>query len=218
MITPLLGGGPAFRSASGEAPTGRLVRSGGRRPESVRGAEEPDLVHLDVGVFRPRYCGAGNPPVGTGQTCGQVSPGSGLPVLPGEARTRDHLAVCRLPEPNKVAFLAKDHGVVPSPHHRPSAVRSGGYGHQVTGRNPIGPWRGEGRSERNGRNLLRPENATRVLLNLQNDSATQQRGSAGLICRTSHSPSVSLAPSSRQSISARRTAVMSSHTKPRQAS
>jgi hypothetical protein len=89
------------------------------------GAETRDLIELDVGVLCFRDGGAGDPPVGTGQSGGQVGAGSGLSMLHRAARTRNDFAMRRLPQPDKAGFLAEDDGVVPPPDHSLSAVRPG---------------------------------------------------------------------------------------------
>ena len=97
------------------------------------GAETRDLIEFDVGVLRCRDSGAGDPPASAGQSGGQVGARSGLSMLLGAPGTRDDLAMCRLPEPDKARFFAEDDGVVPPPDHSFSAVRRGCDGYQVTG-------------------------------------------------------------------------------------
>ena len=60
-------------------------------------AETPDLIQVDVGILRLRHRGAGDPPVGPGQSGGQVGTGPWLATLLGAAGMRDNFAVCGLP-------------------------------------------------------------------------------------------------------------------------
>lgn len=66
-------------------------------PQAMLGAETPDLIQLDVGILRLRCGGTSDPPVSTGQSSGEVGPGSGLPVLLCAAGMCSDFAVCRLP-------------------------------------------------------------------------------------------------------------------------
>jgi hypothetical protein len=88
-----------------------------------------DLIQFDVGVFRPRDGGAGNPPVGARQSGGQIGSGSQLSMLLSAAGTRNDFAVCGLPEPDKAALFADHDGVIPPPDHCLSAIfrRRDGY-------------------------------------------------------------------------------------------
>jgi len=61
------------------------------------GAETLDLIQLDVGVHRLRHRGTSDPPVGAGQSGGQIGPGSGLSMLLGAAGMRNDFAMCGLP-------------------------------------------------------------------------------------------------------------------------
>jgi hypothetical protein len=98
------------------------------------GAETRDLIQLDAGVFGPRDRRTGDPPVGAGQSGGQIGPGSGLSMmLLGAPGMRDNFAMCWFPQPDKARFFAEDDGVVPPPDHCLSAVRRGCDGYQVTG-------------------------------------------------------------------------------------
>ena len=154
-------------------------------------AEALDFIQFDVRLLRLRHGAARDPPVGARQAGGQIGPGSGLSVLPGAARMGSNFAVCGLPEPDKARLFAEDDGVEPPPDHHLSAVRRGRDGYQVAGRDPLRPRRGEGRRVSNRRKLSRPENLTRIFLNMQHDPATQQCGSMTSIRRSNHPPSVS---------------------------
>jgi len=102
-------------------------------PETLLGDETLDLIQLDVGVFRLRHGVAGHPPVGAGQSGGQIGSGSGLSMVLGAAGVRNNVAVCRLPQLDQASLFAEDDGVVPPPDHRLGTVRSGRDGYQVTG-------------------------------------------------------------------------------------
>lgn len=67
------------------------------RPETTLDAETLDLIQLDVGVLRLRDGGAGDPPVGTGQSGGQISSRSWLSMLLGTAGMRNDFAMSGLP-------------------------------------------------------------------------------------------------------------------------
>jgi len=86
--------------------------------------ETLDFLQLDVGVLGSVHGSAGNPPLGTGQACGQVCASPGLMSLPRSTRLGDNFAVSRLPEPDSPSLVAKHNGVVPAPHH---SVRAAGY-------------------------------------------------------------------------------------------
>ena len=161
------------------------------------GAEDLDLVQLDIGLLRLRGCGAGDPPVGARQPGGHIGPAAGLQMLLGAPRTGSNFAVRRLPEPDESGlataglFLAEDDGVVPPPDDGLSTVRRGRDGDEVTWRDPLCPRPGEGTGESDGGQLSRPQDLTGIFLNVQNDSTGQARGSRRLIRRSSHAPSVS---------------------------
>jgi len=157
-----------------------------------------DLIQLDVSVLSLRYGGAGEPPVGAGQSGRQIGSGSGLSMLLGAAGTGNYFAVGGLPEPDKARLFAEHDGVVPPPDHRLSAVRRGRDGYQVTGRHPLRPRRRERLGVSNRGKLAGPENLTGILLNMQNDPATQQRGIETSIRRSSHASSVSRRIGSQQ--------------------
>jgi hypothetical protein len=97
------------------------------------GVETPDLIQLDIGVLRPRYGGASDPPLGAGQSGGQIGPGAWLSLLLSTAGMRNDFAVRGLPEPDKPGLLAEHDGVIPPPDHRLSAVRRERDGYKVTG-------------------------------------------------------------------------------------
>ncbi len=182
-------------------PDPRHPRSRQAGPETMLSAEALDLIQLDVGVLRLRHRWAGYPPVGAGQSGRQIGPGSGLSMLPGPAGMRNDCTMRWLPQPDKASLFAEHDGVVPPPDHRLSTVRRGRDGYQVTGRHPLRPRRREGLRESNRGRLSRPENLTCILLNAQNDSATQRRGSKALIHRSSHALSVSRRVTGRQNFS-----------------
>jgi hypothetical protein len=97
------------------------------------GAETPDLVQFDIGVLCLRHSGASDPPIGAGQTGGQVGSGTGMPMLSGAAGMRNNLAMRRLPQPDKASLPAEHDGVVPPPDHCLLAAFCASHGYQVTG-------------------------------------------------------------------------------------
>ena len=107
-------------------------RSSQAWPQTVFGAETPDLIQLDVGVLRLRYGRAGDPPVGAGQPGGQIGARSRLSKLPRATGMRNNFAMRRLPWPHKARLFAEHDGVIPPPDRRLSAVRRGRDSYEVT--------------------------------------------------------------------------------------
>src|SRR5438046_885681 len=86
-------------------------------PHVLLRVKAPDFVQLDLGVLGLVHGSAGNPPLSTGQTCGQVCATPGIIALPRSATLRDDFAVSGLPEPDRPRLAAKHNGVIPAPDH-----------------------------------------------------------------------------------------------------
>jgi hypothetical protein len=85
-------------------------------PHVLLRVEAPDFVQLDFGVFGPAHDSAGNPPLSTGQTCGQICTSPGIIALVRPAAPGDDFAMSGLPEPGRPRLAAKHNGVMPAPH------------------------------------------------------------------------------------------------------
>lgn len=96
------------------------------------GVKALDFVQFDVGVLGSVHGSVGNPPIGTGKTCGQVCASPGIVSPPRSARPSDNFAVSRLPKPDRRRLVAKHDGVVPTPHYCARAARHLSDGYQMT--------------------------------------------------------------------------------------
>jgi hypothetical protein len=96
------------------------------------GVKALDFVQFDVGVLGSVHGSAGNPPVSTGKTRGQVRASPGIVSLPRSARLSDDFAVSWLPKPDRRRLAAKHDGVVPTPHYCARAARHLSDGYQMT--------------------------------------------------------------------------------------
>jgi hypothetical protein len=143
----------------------------------VIGAETLDLLHFHVGVVRIGHGGARDPPLGAWQSCGQIGSSSWRSMSLGATGLRDDFAVRGLPKPDKSGLFADDYGVIPPPYHGLSAVRRGRDRYEVPGGDPLRPRRRECLGVLHVRALSGPEDLTRILLNMQDDAAPQQRAS-----------------------------------------
>ena len=81
------------------------------------GVEPLHLDKFDVGVLGSVHGFTGNPPLRTGQACGQVCASPGIIVVLRSASLSGNFAVGRLPEPDRARVAAKHNGVVPAPYH-----------------------------------------------------------------------------------------------------
>jgi hypothetical protein len=96
------------------------------------GVKAPYFVQFNVGVLGSVHGSAGNPPVSTGKTRGQVCASPGIVPLPRAARLSDDFAVSWLPEPDRRRLVAKHDGVIPTPHYCAGAARHLSDGYQMT--------------------------------------------------------------------------------------
>jgi hypothetical protein len=103
------------------------------------GVEPLHFTQFDVGVFGPVHGSTGNPPLRTGQACGQVCASPGIMSLLRSTTLGNDFAVSRLPKAGSPRLIAKHNGVIPTPHHCIGAARHLNDGYQVTGRYPLGP-------------------------------------------------------------------------------
>lgn len=140
------------------------------------GAEPLDLDQLDIGVLGPVDGLAGHPPLGTGQTGGQVGACPGIMPLPRPARLSKDFAVGRLPQPDRPRLMAQHYGVIPAPHHRIGAARHLGESYQVTGRDPLRPGRRELGCVPDGDNLALGQDLADILFDPQHDATVKSRG------------------------------------------
>lgn len=140
------------------------------------GVEPVDLDQFDIGVLGPVSGSAGNPPLGTGQTCGQVGASPGMMPLLRSTRLSNDLAVGRLPQSDRPRLMGEHHGVVPAPHHRIGAARHLGESYQVTGRDPLRPGLRELRCVPDGDNLTPGQDLADILFDPQHDATAKPRG------------------------------------------
>jgi hypothetical protein len=117
------------------------------------GEESLHFDQLDVGVLGPVHGPTGNPPLRTGQACGQVRTSPGIMSLLRSTTPRNDFAMSRLPKADRPRLIAKHNGVIPAPHHCVGAARHLGDGYQVTGRDPLRPGPRELRCVPNRHNL-----------------------------------------------------------------
>jgi hypothetical protein len=117
------------------------------------GVEPLHFDQLDVGVLGSVHGSTGNPPLGTGQACGQVCASPGIMSLLRSTTPGNDFAVSRLPKADRPRLIVKHNGVIPTPHHCIGAARHLGNGYQVTGRDPLRPGPRELRCVPDGDNL-----------------------------------------------------------------
>jgi len=159
-------------------------------PHVLPRVEALDFVQLDLGVLGLVYGSAGNPPLSTGQTCGQVCASPGIISLLRSAGLGDDFAVSGLPEPDRLPLAAKHNGVVPAPHHSIRAARYLSDGHQMTRRDPLPPRRRELRCVPDRDNLAPRQDLAGILSGTEHDGAAESRGNRGACRRSSHSSSM----------------------------
>jgi len=126
-------------------------------------AEPLDLDQLDIGVLGPVDGSAGNPPLGTGQTCGQVGASPGIVYLARSTRLSNDFTVGWLPQPDRPRLMGQHYGVIPAPHHRIGAARHLGESYQVTGRDPLRPGLRELRCVPDGDHLTLGQDLAKIL-------------------------------------------------------
>jgi len=122
-------------------------------PQAMLGDESLHFDQLDVGVLGPVHGSSGNPPLRTGQACGQVCARPGIMSLLRPTAPSNDFAVSRLPKADRPRLIVKHNGVVPTPHHCVGAARQLSDGYQVTGRDPFRPGPRELRRVPDGHNL-----------------------------------------------------------------
>ncbi len=159
-------------------------------PHVLLRVEALDFVQLDLGVLGPVHGPAGNPPLSTGQTCGQVCPSPGIVSLLRPATLGDDFAMSGLPEPDSPRLAAKHNGVIPAPHHSIKAARYLSDGYQMTRQDPLPPRRRELRCVPDGDNLAPGQDLAGILPGTEHDAAAQSRGNQGASRRSSHSSSM----------------------------
>src|SRR5215469_5221232 len=145
-------------------------------PHVMLGVEALDFIQLDVGVLGPVHGSAGNPPLGPGQTRGQVCASPRSISLLRPARLSGDFAVGRLPEPDSPRLAAKHYGVIPAPHHSLRAAGRLGEGDQMTRRDPFPPRARELRGIPAGDNLTRGRDLAVILFDTQHYAAAESRG------------------------------------------
>ena len=161
------------------------------------GAEPLDLDDLDVGVLGAAHGFTGNPPLRTGQACGQVCASPGIMSLLRSTTLGNDFAVSRFPEPGGSRLIAKHDGVIPTPHHCSGTARHVSDGYQVTGRDPLRPGPRELRRVTDRDNLTRGHDLAYILFDAQHDAAVESRGSERVPGRSSHSASMPRRPRPR---------------------
>jgi hypothetical protein len=82
----------------------------------------------------------------------------------------DDFAVSRFPQPGGTSFISKHNGVIPTPDHCVRATRHLGDSHQMTGRDPLGPWLRELRRIPNGDNLTLGQDSADVFFDTEHDA------------------------------------------------
>ncbi len=165
---------------------GRSLLEGGV-PQAMPGVELLDLNELDVGVLGPVRGFTGNPPLRTGQTCGQVCASPAIMSLLRSTALGNDFAVSRFPKPDGPRLIAKHNGVIPTPDHYIGAARHLSDGYQVTGRDPLRPRPRELRCVADRDNLTLGQDLADILFDAQHDAAVQLRGSGRVPGRSSHS-------------------------------
>ena len=156
------------------------------------GVEALDLAQLDVGVLGPVYGLAGHPPLGAGQTRGQVCTSPWIMSLLRPAMPGDDFAVSGLPQPDRLSLVAQHDGVIPAPQHYIGTARRLSDGDQVTWRNPLCPRRREMRHVPHGNNLTVGQYLADILFDPQDDSAAKLRDDRGPSRRVRHPENVPL--------------------------
>lgn len=140
------------------------------------GVEALDFVQFDVGFLGPAHGPAGNPPLCTGQTRGQVRAGPGIVFLPRPAALGGDLAVGRLPEPDGRRLAAQHNGVIPTPHHGGQAAWELGDGHQMTRRYPLTPGRRELCRVPDGDDTAPGQDLAGILIDAEHNAAAEPWG------------------------------------------
>jgi len=159
-------------------------------PHVLLRVEALDFVQLDLGVLGLVHGSAGNPPLSTGQTCGQVCASPGIISLLRPATPGDDFAMSGLPEQDRPRLAVKHNGVVPAPHRSIRAARYLSDGYQMTRRDPLPPRRRELRCVPDGDNLAPGQDLAGILSGTEHDAAAQSRGNQGSSRRSSHSSSM----------------------------
>jgi hypothetical protein len=151
------------------------------------GVEPLHLDELDVGVLGPVRGFTGNPPLRTGQTCGQVCASPGIMSLLRSTALGNDFAVSRFPKPDGSRLIAKHNGVIPTPYHCIGAARHLSDGYQMTGRDPFRPGPRELRCVTDRDNLTLGQDSAYILFDAQHDAAVESRDSERVPGRSSHS-------------------------------
>lgn len=159
-------------------------------PRIVLGVEALDFIQLDLGVLGPVRSYAGNPPLGAGQSCGQVRASPWIILLPRPTPLGGNLAVGWLPEPDRARVAAKHNSVVPAPYHHGAGARCLSDGYQVTRRYPLPARRRELRGVPDGDNLATGQDLAGMLLGAEHDAAAEPRGNRSTWSRNSHPSSM----------------------------
>lgn len=159
-------------------------------PHVLPRVEALDFVQLDLGVLGLVYGSAGNPPLSTGQTCGQVCASPGIITLLGPPPLGGNFAMSRLPEPDRARPAAQHNGVVPAPDHHGGDARLPGDGHQMTRQHPLTPRRRKLRCVPDGYHLAPGQNLAGILLGTEHDAAAEPPDTQGTWSRNSHPSSM----------------------------
>jgi hypothetical protein len=122
-----------------------------------------DFVQLNLRVLGLVHGSAGNPPLSTGQTRGQICASPGTISLQRPTTLGDDFAMSGLPEPHRLRLAAKHNGVIPAPHHSIRAARYLSDGYQMTRQNPLPPRRRELRCVPDGDNLAPGQDPASIL-------------------------------------------------------